>query len=80
MVVDENVEYIKWHNKLGHKGKCIRNISTKEGLLGFVNKVRLLICECCFSGKAHRKPFGNVDGSVNQIYNSSMAKSYTRQV
>ena len=49
---------VKWHVRLGHIGQnCLKRLA-KAGLLGFIDKIDLPICEQCLAGKATRLPFG----------------------
>lgn len=58
LAANDNIEYVKWHNRLAYIRKERRNKFAKEGLLGPLNKGVLEVCESCIVEKAHRKPFG----------------------
>ena len=47
-----------WHARLGHISLERINILAKEGLLGSLTKIEMLICEHCLAGKMTRIPFG----------------------
>ena len=49
---------IKWHARLGHIGQDRLKRLAKAGLLGFIDKIDVPVCEQCLARKATRLPFG----------------------
>ena len=47
-----------WHARPGHIGQDRMHRLSREGYLGSLDKIELLICESCLAGKINRKPFG----------------------
>ena len=49
---------VKWHDRLGHIGQDRLKRLAKDGILGFIDRINLSVCEQCLAGKAMRLPFG----------------------
>ena len=49
---------VKWHARLGRiRQDCLMRLA-KAGLLGYIDKIYLPVCEQCLAGKAMRLRFG----------------------
>ena len=54
---NNEIDAITWHARLGHIRQERMHRLARQGLLGLLTKVELLIYENCLTGKATRKPF-----------------------
>jgi hypothetical protein len=54
----DDVDSIRWHDRLGHIGKDRMSRLAREGLIGNLAKVSLSTCEHCLLRKSIRKLFG----------------------
>ena len=61
---DSFVHDVKWHARLGHIGQDRLKRLAKAGLLRFIEKIDLPICEHCLVGKATRLPFGKAKRAI----------------
>ena len=64
---DEISDSVMWHARLGHIGKDRLDRLDREGLLGSITNVSLLMCEPCLAGKACRKPFGKAPRATHPL-------------